>query len=159
MPDPNVTVLHARGVLDIDTGEIIESGYVRIEGTRITAVSADKRVAGDADQVIELPELTLIPGMMDMEVDLVLGGPGVMRLLPGGLTSGFAGAIFMGFGSMLAGGCAVGAGMTGGAIFALTAWIALLGMWGGAGLTDRLLDNRPIKGESIARNLPVARAT
>ena len=76
MPDPNVTVLHARGVLDIDTGEIIESGYVRIEGTRITAVSADKRVAGDADQVIELPELTLIPGMMDMEVDLVLGGPG-----------------------------------------------------------------------------------
>ena len=66
----------------------------------------------------------------------------------------------MGFGSMLAGGCAVGAGMTGGAIFALTAWIALLGMWGGAGLTDRLLDNRPIKGsESIARNLPVARAT
>jgi len=26
-------------------------------------------------------------------------------------------------------------------------------------LTDRLLDNRPIKGESIARNLPVAQAT
>ena len=76
------------------------------------------------------------------------------------MTRYIAGAIFMGFGSMLAGGCAVGAGMTGGAIFALTAWIALLGMWGGAGLTDRLLDNRPIKGsESIARNLPVARAT
>lgn len=50
------------------------------------------------------------------------------------------GAIFMGFGSMLAGGCAVGAGVTGGAIFALTAWMSLLGMWVGAGLTDRLLD-------------------
>ena len=44
------------------------------------------------------------------------------------MTRYIAGAIFMGFGSMLAGGCAVGAGMTGGAIFALTAWIALLGM-------------------------------
>lgn len=51
-----------------------------------------------------------------------------------------AGAIFMGFGSMLAGGCAVGAGMTGGAIFALTAWITLVGMWLGAGITDRLMD-------------------
>jgi uncharacterized membrane protein YedE/YeeE len=51
-----------------------------------------------------------------------------------------AGAMLMGFGSMLAGGCAVGAGMTGGSIFALTAWITLLGMWAGAGLTDRLLD-------------------
>jgi imidazolonepropionase-like amidohydrolase len=76
MPDPNVTVLHAAGVLNIDTGHIIESGYVRIEGTRITAVGADAGLAADADQVIELPELTLIPGMMDMEVDLVLGGPG-----------------------------------------------------------------------------------
>jgi uncharacterized membrane protein YedE/YeeE len=51
-----------------------------------------------------------------------------------------AGAILMGFGSMLAGGCAVGAGMTGGAIFALTAWVTLLGMWTGAGLTDRLME-------------------
>ena len=53
-----------------------------------------------------------------------------------------AGAVLMGFGSMLAGGCAVGAGMSGGAVFALTAWLTLLGMWAGAGLTDRLLDGR-----------------
>jgi uncharacterized protein len=52
------------------------------------------------------------------------------------------GAVLMGFGAMLAGGCAVGAGMTGGAIFALTAWVTLLGMWGGAGLTDWLVDRR-----------------
>jgi imidazolonepropionase-like amidohydrolase len=76
MPDPTVTVLHARGVLNIDTGEIIQGGYVRIEGNVITAVSADAATTRDADEVIELPELTLIPGMMDMEVDLVLGGPG-----------------------------------------------------------------------------------
>lgn len=53
-----------------------------------------------------------------------------------------AGAMLMGFGSMSAGGCAVGAGMTGGAIFALTAWLALIGMWAGAGITDRLLDSQ-----------------
>lgn len=51
------------------------------------------------------------------------------------------GAILMGFGAMLAGGCAVGAGVTGGAIFALTAWVSLIGMWLGAGLTDRWLDS------------------
>ena len=50
-----------------------------------------------------------------------------------------AGAMAMGFGSMLAGGCAVGAGMTGGVVFALTAWIALAGMWAGGGLMERWL--------------------
>lgn len=51
-----------------------------------------------------------------------------------------SGAVLMGFGSMLAGGCAVGAGMTGGAIFAVTAWVSLGGMWLGGGLADRWLD-------------------
>jgi hypothetical protein len=69
-----------------------------------------------------------------------------------GMRRYIAGAIFMGFGAMLAGGCAVGAGMTGGAIFALTAWLALIGMWAGAGLTDRLLDSQattPIPSERV----------
>ena len=76
MADPNVTVLHARGVLDIDTGDVIEGAYVCVEGSQITSVGTDKSVAADADEVVELPELTLLPGLMDMEVDLVLGGPG-----------------------------------------------------------------------------------
>ncbi len=76
MPEPTVTVLHARGVLDIDSGEVIDSGYVRVEGNRIAAVGTDSSTASDADELMELPELTLIPGLMDMEVDLVLGGPG-----------------------------------------------------------------------------------
>lgn len=53
------------------------------------------------------------------------------------------GAALMGFGSMLAGGCAVGAGMSGGAIFALTAWVAVGCMWIGAMLTHRL-SYRPV---------------
>lgn len=49
-----------------------------------------------------------------------------------------AGAVLMGFGSMLAGGCAVGAGMSGGSIFSITAWVAVFSMWIGAMMASRL---------------------
>ena len=52
------------------------------------------------------------------------------------------GAVLMGFGGMLAGGCAIGAGVTGGSIFAATAWLALFCMWIGAMATDLLIDQR-----------------
>ena len=55
------------------------------------------------------------------------------------------GAALMGFGSMLAGGCAVGAGMSGGAIFALTAWIAVGCMWVGAMATHLMLTGRALR--------------
>lgn len=50
------------------------------------------------------------------------------------------GAVLMGFGAMLAGGCAIGAGVTGGSIFVATAWLALLCIWIGAVLTDFVVD-------------------
>ncbi len=50
------------------------------------------------------------------------------------------GAAMMGFGGMLAGGCAVGAGVTGASVFALTAWITLFAIWLSAAITDRVLD-------------------
>jgi hypothetical protein len=53
-----------------------------------------------------------------------------------------AGAFLMGFGGMLAGGCAVGAGVTGGAIFAVTAWLALVAMWVGALVTHVIMDSK-----------------
>jgi uncharacterized membrane protein YedE/YeeE len=60
------------------------------------------------------------------------------------------GAALMGFGSMLAGGCAVGAGISGGAIFAITAWLALLGMWIGAGAMHWMLDEaRPVVSAAV----------
>jgi imidazolonepropionase-like amidohydrolase len=71
-----VTVLHARGILDVDTGDVIVGAYVVVEDGRITSVGTDASVASDADEVLELPDLTLIPGLMDMEVNLILGGPG-----------------------------------------------------------------------------------
>jgi len=52
------------------------------------------------------------------------------------------GAALMGMGGMLAGGCAIGAGVTGGSIFVGTAWLALLFMWVGGMATSWLLDHR-----------------
>ena len=59
------------------------------------------------------------------------------------------GAALMGFGSMLAGGCAVGAGMSGGAIFALTAWVAVMAMWVGA-MATHLLMVRPARRAALS---------
>lgn len=55
------------------------------------------------------------------------------------------GAALMGFGGMLAGGCAIGAGVTGGSIFVATAWVALAGMWAGAMATDLLVDQPELR--------------
>ena len=60
------------------------------------------------------------------------------------------GAVLMGFGGMLAGGCAVGAGVSGASVFAVTAWVTLTGMWLGASFTDWLVDRQ---GAASFRNL------
>ncbi len=50
----------------------------------------------------------------------------------------------MGFGGMVAGGCVVGAGITGGSVFALVAWVALLSMWAGAMAADCIVDRNAV---------------
>ena len=44
---------------------------------------------------------------------------------------------------MLAGRCAVGAGISGAAVFTLTAWVMLWAKWAGATVIDRLTDQHP----------------
>jgi hypothetical protein len=75
MPDQTLTVVRAKGILDVDLGEVLEGAIVVIEGNRITAVTDVPPSSSDVDQVIDLPDLTLVPGLMDMEVNLLLGGP------------------------------------------------------------------------------------
>ncbi|OWU83452.1 lipocalin [Oceanicola sp. 22II-s10i] len=58
------------------------------------------------------------------------------------------GAALMGFGAMLAGGCAVGAGVSGGAAMSVTAWTAVFCMWVGAMVTQRVLTLR--MGQSVS---------
>jgi imidazolonepropionase-like amidohydrolase len=71
-PHPPVHLRSAR-MLDVDKGELVEPGDLLIEDERIVGV-APSLVPTDA-VVIDLGDLTLLPGLMDMEVNLLLGGP------------------------------------------------------------------------------------
>jgi imidazolonepropionase-like amidohydrolase len=71
-PQPPVHLRSAR-MLDVDKGELVEPGDLLIEDEHIAGV-APSVVPADA-VVIDLGDLTLLPGLMDMEVNLLLGGP------------------------------------------------------------------------------------
>ncbi|HKA85104.1 MAG TPA: amidohydrolase family protein [Acidimicrobiales bacterium] len=71
-PQPPVHLRSAR-MLDVDKGELIEPGGLLVEGERITAVAPS--AVPDGTVVVDLGDLTLLPGLMDMEVNLLLGGP------------------------------------------------------------------------------------
>jgi imidazolonepropionase-like amidohydrolase len=60
-------------MLDVDKGELLEPGDLLVDGGRIVEI-APTSVPGDA-VVLDLGDLTLLPGLMDMEVNLLLGGP------------------------------------------------------------------------------------
>jgi len=68
-----VLTLKAAGLVDVDAGEIVRPGILRIDGDRIAGVGGP---VGPDDEVIDLGELILLPGLMDMEVNLLMGGRG-----------------------------------------------------------------------------------
>ena len=63
--------LRAAGLLDVDSGEIVRPGILRIEGDRIVGVGGEPE-----GEIIDLGDLVLLPGLMDMEVNLLMGGRG-----------------------------------------------------------------------------------
>lgn len=87
-------------------------------------------------------DVGLVPGVF---LGAFLGAASGRELQLEGFQGGHAmrryivGAVLMGFGGMLAGGCAVGS-VSNSAVFATTAWVALFAMWGSAMLTDALID-------------------
>jgi len=127
---------------------------VQVEGVTFTGPSADTLML-----VLSLPG-----DVLDFDIGLVPGvflGSFLAAFLTRQLSlQGFedsksmarylTGATLMGFGGMLAGGCAVGAGITGASIFAVTAWITLTAIWLSAGVTDRLLNGTGEMGLSAA---------
>jgi uncharacterized membrane protein YedE/YeeE len=146
------TVGVSRSIAAVGVGLAVAAGWVFTYA--MTQVSFEPLIAGSvsftgpsADTLMGFVNERSLP--LDFNVGLVPGvfiGSAVMALLARewklqGFEGGpsmlryFAGAGLMGFGAMLAGGCAVGAGVTGGAIFALTAWLALFAMWFGAVVT------------------------
>ncbi|MEU4413052.1 metal-dependent hydrolase family protein [Nocardia salmonicida] len=63
--------LLAAGYLDIDTGEIVRPGVIRIDGDRIVGLGG-----APEGEIIDLGDAVLLPGLMDMEVNLLMGGRG-----------------------------------------------------------------------------------
>jgi imidazolonepropionase-like amidohydrolase len=66
-------VIRSPRLLDVDAGAYVEPGELLVQGERIVEVSPAS-VPSDAT-VVEIDDLTLLPGLMDMEVNLLLGGP------------------------------------------------------------------------------------
>ena len=123
-----------------------------VQSLSFTGPSADvlSRVLFMTDKPLTF-DLGLVPGVFlgaflaaalfgELKLEGFQGGAGMRRYL--------IGAMCMGFGGMLAGGCAVGAGLLGTAVFTLTAFVTLTAMWAAAMVTDRRLDQPP-KMESL----------
>jgi imidazolonepropionase-like amidohydrolase len=66
-------VLRAQRWVDVDAGEVRSPAVIVVTGERIEAVSPADRPR-DARE-IDLGDLTILPGLMDMEVNLLMGGP------------------------------------------------------------------------------------
>ncbi len=69
------TILRAARWADVDAGEVRSPAVVVVEGERITAVNPDQ-AQPDSATVVDLGDVTLLPGLMDMELNLFIGGPG-----------------------------------------------------------------------------------
>lgn len=62
-----LTHISADRMIDVESGKVIESPLIAIDGNRIVSVTANAEVPSDA---IKLPGMTLVPGLMDMHVHL-----------------------------------------------------------------------------------------
>ena len=68
---PHPIVLHAARMLDIESGKIVTPGEVLVQGERIS--EAGTKVSRPADaEVIDLGDVTLMPGLIDAHVHLFL---------------------------------------------------------------------------------------
>jgi imidazolonepropionase-like amidohydrolase len=64
-------VLHAKRLLEIESGHLISPGEILIQGERIVAVGASVRHPAGAE-LIDLGDTTLLPGLIDVHVHLFL---------------------------------------------------------------------------------------
>jgi imidazolonepropionase-like amidohydrolase len=76
-----VTVLRAARWADVDAGQVHSPAVVVVDGQRITGVNPEGPLP-DSATVVDLGDVTLLPGLMDMELNLLIGGPGGPEGLP-----------------------------------------------------------------------------
>ncbi|WP_067649961.1 metal-dependent hydrolase family protein [Nocardia harenae] len=73
-------VLRAARWLDVDTGELHSPAVLVVRGEHIAAIDPD--VVPDGAVLHDLGDVTLLPGLMDMEINLLIGGPETPTGLP-----------------------------------------------------------------------------
>src|SRR6202040_1264731 len=70
-PAPKRTVIRAGRVLNVRTGELRANQVIVIEGDKITQIAPSSEVtAASGDTTIDLPDATLLPGLIDMHTHL-----------------------------------------------------------------------------------------
>ena len=70
-PAPKRTILRAGRMLDVRTGQIRTNPAIVIEGDKITKIAPSSEVkTADGDVNIDLPDATLLPGLIDMHTHL-----------------------------------------------------------------------------------------
>jgi imidazolonepropionase-like amidohydrolase len=76
----DVTVLKAARWADVETGAVRSPALVVVDGNQIVAVNPKDAPSPAAE--IDLGDVTLLPGLMDMELNMLIGGPGGPEGLP-----------------------------------------------------------------------------
>jgi imidazolonepropionase-like amidohydrolase len=76
----DATVLRAARWVDIDAGQVRSPAVVVVDGDRITSVGSPDVPVGATE--LDLGDVTLLPGLMDMELNLLIGGPGSPTGMP-----------------------------------------------------------------------------
>lgn len=70
-PAAKRTVIRAGHVLDVRTGQLLANQAIVIDGDKITKIAPASEVkSADGDTTIELPDATLLPGLIDMHTHL-----------------------------------------------------------------------------------------
>jgi imidazolonepropionase-like amidohydrolase len=70
-PAAKRTIIHAGHVLNVRTGELRANQAIVVEGDKIARIAASSEIAAAAgDTTIDLPNATLLPGLIDMHTHL-----------------------------------------------------------------------------------------
>jgi imidazolonepropionase-like amidohydrolase len=74
------TIIRAARWFDVDAGVVHAPATLVVDGNRITSIDDDG--PGEGDVVVDLGDVTLLPGLMDMELNFLIGGPETPTGLP-----------------------------------------------------------------------------
>jgi imidazolonepropionase-like amidohydrolase len=76
----DVTILRADRWVDVEAGEVRTPAVIVVDGNQIVGVNPSELPTTATE--IDLGDVTLLPGLMDMELNMLIGGPGGPEGLP-----------------------------------------------------------------------------